>query len=109
MVFVRWVVKGNDIGGWSDSNERSDREGGQQEDTEREMGGKKNKGGKGKADASGAATTASSSGGGAAANSGGNNNVKTGVAKADARVTPEKSRAGPIENFYTVGSLLSPE
>ena len=34
---------------------------------------------------------------------------KTGVAKADARVTPEKSRTGPIENFYTVGSLLSPE
>lgn len=49
-----------------------------------------------------AATTAANGGGAAAAQ-------KTGVAKADARVTPEKSRTGPIENFYTVGNLLSPE
>jgi len=50
--------------------------------------------------------------GGAATTSGGSNNAaaqKSGVAKPDAAVTPEKSRTGPIENFYTVGNLLSPE
>lgn len=53
--------------------------------------------------ASGKAATTAANGAGAAAAQ------KTGVAKADARVTPEKSRSGPIENFYTVGNLLSPE
>jgi hypothetical protein len=74
------------------------------------------KGKKGKKDDKNAAAAGGGGGGGgggkAATSNGGNNAAqaqKTGVAKADARVTPEKSRTGPIENFYTVGNLLSPE
>lgn len=69
------------------------------------------KGKKGKKDQAGAAAAAASTGGKAASGQAAAAQAapKTGVAKADARVTPEKSRTGPIENFYTVGSLLSPE
>ena len=52
---------------------------------------------------------AAAAGGGGAAAAAASNAPPAGVAAPNATVTPEKSRTGPIENFYTVGALLSPE